>query len=242
MRPGSSPRSVRTASPPAWAATPTASMRRCWPWACCWRSTTVPKSCSNRCSGRWPTASAPVRCCSAGCSRSPPPPPRSWSPATPRGSGWPGSARVPRRPRSPRPPGSWSSRLTPAGQGRGFGRYGAWKGLGYTLGPLLGGVLIAVGGYTLLFATLAVLGVAVAGWAVLVVPACAAAAADPPNRGRSRPPTHQPRLRAPDPGAGRRHRRPVGRGGLPARHRRRARPRAPWPPARSSRCWPRPPP
>lgn len=56
------------------------------------------------------------------------------------------------------------------GQGRGFGRYGAWKGLGYTLGPVLGGVLIAVGGYTLLFATLAVLGLAVAGWALTMVP------------------------------------------------------------------------
>ena len=64
------------------------------------------------------------------------------------------------------------ARLTPeGGQGRGFGRYGAWKGLGYTLGPVLGGVLIAVGGYPLLFTTLAVLGVVVAGWAVLVVPA-----------------------------------------------------------------------
>ena len=63
------------------------------------------------------------------------------------------------------------SRLTPpGGQGRGFGRYGAWKGLGYTLGPLLGGVLIAAGGYDLLFATLAMLGVAVAGWALLTVP------------------------------------------------------------------------
>jgi MFS family permease len=63
------------------------------------------------------------------------------------------------------------SRLTPeGGQGRGFGRYGAWKGLGYTLGPLLGGVLIAAGGYPLLFATLAALGVAVAGWALLTVP------------------------------------------------------------------------
>jgi DHA1 family tetracycline resistance protein-like MFS transporter len=63
------------------------------------------------------------------------------------------------------------SRLTATGgQGRGFGRYGAWKGLGYTLGPLLGGVLIAAGGYNLLFATLAVLGVAVAGWALLTVP------------------------------------------------------------------------
>ena len=64
------------------------------------------------------------------------------------------------------------ARLTPnTGQGRGFGRYGAWKGLGYTLGPVLGGVLIAVGGYPLLFTTLAVLGIVVAGWAVLVVPA-----------------------------------------------------------------------
>jgi MFS family permease len=64
------------------------------------------------------------------------------------------------------------ARLTPqAGWGRGFGRYGAWKGLGYALGPVLGGVLIAVGGYPLLFTNLAVLGVVVAGWAVLVVPA-----------------------------------------------------------------------
>jgi DHA1 family tetracycline resistance protein-like MFS transporter len=64
------------------------------------------------------------------------------------------------------------ARLTPeAGWGRGFGRYGAWKGLGYALGPVLGGVLIVVGGYRLLFATLAVLGVMVAGWAVWVVPA-----------------------------------------------------------------------
>ena len=51
------------------------------------------------------------------------------------------------------------SRLTrPGDQGRGFGRYGAWKGLGYALGPLLGGVLITAGGYNLLFTTLAVLG------------------------------------------------------------------------------------
>lgn len=64
------------------------------------------------------------------------------------------------------------ARLTPnTGQGHGFGRYGAWKGLGYTLGPILGGVLIAVGGYPLLFATLAGLGILVAGWAVTSVPA-----------------------------------------------------------------------
>jgi MFS family permease len=64
------------------------------------------------------------------------------------------------------------ARLTPeAGWGRGFGRYGAWKTLGYALGPVLGGVLIAAGGYSLLFATLAILGIVVAGWAVAVVPA-----------------------------------------------------------------------
>lgn len=64
------------------------------------------------------------------------------------------------------------AQLTPqAGWGRGFGRYGSWKGLGYGLGPVLGGALIAVGGYSLLFATLAVLGVLVAGWALALVPA-----------------------------------------------------------------------
>jgi MFS transporter, DHA1 family, tetracycline resistance protein len=64
------------------------------------------------------------------------------------------------------------ARLTPeAGWGTGFGRYGAWKSLGYTLGPILGGILIAVGGYPLLFAALAVLGASVAGWAAIVVPA-----------------------------------------------------------------------
>jgi MFS family permease len=63
------------------------------------------------------------------------------------------------------------ARLTPeAGWGGGFGRYGAWKGLGYTSGPLLGGVLITGGGYSLLFAVLAALGVVVAGWAMIRVP------------------------------------------------------------------------
>ena len=42
--------------------------------------------------------------------------------------------------------------------------------LGYTLGPVLGGVLVAAGGYFLLFATLAALGASVAGWALLMVP------------------------------------------------------------------------
>jgi MFS transporter, DHA1 family, tetracycline resistance protein len=63
------------------------------------------------------------------------------------------------------------ARLSPETRhGRAFGGYGAWKGLGYTLGPLLGGVLITIGGFTLLFATLAVLAAGVAVWAVLVVP------------------------------------------------------------------------
>lgn len=64
------------------------------------------------------------------------------------------------------------ARLAPGTRhGRAFGGYGAWKGLGYTFGPLLGGVLITLGGFTLLFATLAVLALAVAGWAMLIVAA-----------------------------------------------------------------------
>jgi MFS transporter, DHA1 family, tetracycline resistance protein len=63
------------------------------------------------------------------------------------------------------------ARLAPGGKGRAFGSYGAWKGLGYALGPLLGSALVALHGYRLLFAVLAALGVAVAGWAVLGVPA-----------------------------------------------------------------------
>ncbi len=62
------------------------------------------------------------------------------------------------------------ARLTPAGgHGRRFGSYGAWKGLGYTLGPLLGGGLVTLGGYDALFATLAGLAVIVAVWVVCVV-------------------------------------------------------------------------
>lgn len=68
--------------------------------------------------------------------------------------------------------GAMVARLTPAtGHGRAFGSYGAWKGLGYTLGPLLGGALVAVGGYPLLFTTLAVIAAAVAVWAAIAVPA-----------------------------------------------------------------------
>ena len=56
-------------------------------------------------------------------------------------------------------------------QGRWFGSYGAWKGLGYTLGPLLGGALVGLVGFGLLFATLAGLALAVAAWAAISVPA-----------------------------------------------------------------------
>ena len=55
-------------------------------------------------------------------------------------------------------------------RGRAFGSYGAWKGLGYTLGPLLGGALVTLGGFGLLFGLLAGLGLAVAGWAAAAVP------------------------------------------------------------------------
>src|SRR5690349_174619 len=63
------------------------------------------------------------------------------------------------------------ARLNPAvKRGRAFGSYGFYKSIGYTLGPLLGGVLVWAGGLRLLFAVLAVLGAAVAVWATLAVP------------------------------------------------------------------------
>lgn len=68
--------------------------------------------------------------------------------------------------------GALVARLSPPKrQGRAFGGYGAWKSIGYTLGPLLGGVLITLGGFSLLFGVLAALALAVTGWAVLAVPA-----------------------------------------------------------------------
>ncbi|NIH81341.1 MFS transporter [Amycolatopsis viridis] len=70
--------------------------------------------------------------------------------------------------------GALVARLSPAKrQGRAFGGYGAWKGLGYTLGPVLGGALITLGGFPLLFAVLAGLAVAAAVWAAVAVPAVA---------------------------------------------------------------------
>ncbi|GAA4562668.1 MFS transporter [Planotetraspora kaengkrachanensis] len=64
------------------------------------------------------------------------------------------------------------ARLNPAARhGRAFGSYGFYKSIGYTLGPLLGGALVWAGGLRLLFGVLAILGVAVAVWAALAVPA-----------------------------------------------------------------------
>jgi MFS family permease len=63
------------------------------------------------------------------------------------------------------------ARLHPSGRhGRVFGSYGFWKSIGYTLGPLLGGVLVWAGGLVLLFAVLTGLAVVVAAWALLAVP------------------------------------------------------------------------
>jgi MFS family permease len=66
------------------------------------------------------------------------------------------------------------ARLNPAAKhGRAFGSYGFYKSVGYTLGPLLGGVLVWAGGLRLLFTVMAGLAVAVAVWAALAVPAVA---------------------------------------------------------------------
>jgi MFS family permease len=63
------------------------------------------------------------------------------------------------------------ARLNPAGRhGRVFGGYGFYKSVGYTLGPLLGGVLVWAGGLALLFAVLAGVAVVVVVWAALAVP------------------------------------------------------------------------
>lgn len=64
------------------------------------------------------------------------------------------------------------ARLNPGSKhGRAFGSYGFYKSIGYTLGPLLGGALVWLGGFRLLFVVLTVLGLAVAVWAMLAVPA-----------------------------------------------------------------------
>lgn len=63
------------------------------------------------------------------------------------------------------------ARLAGAGRtGRYFGRYGSWKGLGYTIGPLIGAGLIALGGLPLLFAVLGGLAALTAVWVLLALP------------------------------------------------------------------------
>ncbi|WP_329477794.1 MFS transporter [Kribbella sp. NBC_01484] len=64
------------------------------------------------------------------------------------------------------------ARLNPAAKhGRAFGSYGFYKSIGYTLGPLLGGALVWFAGFRLLFAVMTVLGLLVAAWALVAVPA-----------------------------------------------------------------------
>ncbi|MEN0138276.1 MAG: MFS transporter [Rhodococcus sp. (in: high G+C Gram-positive bacteria)] len=64
------------------------------------------------------------------------------------------------------------ARMTPkAAHGSAFGTYGFYKSLGYTIGPLLGGVLVWLGDLTLLFAVTTALALTVAAWAARAVPA-----------------------------------------------------------------------
>ncbi|MGW0044000.1 MFS transporter [Rhodococcus sp. NPDC003348] len=67
--------------------------------------------------------------------------------------------------------GALVARLNPsASHGRAFGSYGFYKSLGYTLGPLLGGVIVWLGGLPALFVVLTVIAAATAVWATLAVP------------------------------------------------------------------------
>lgn len=58
----------------------------------------------------------------------------------------------------------------PGRTGRYFGRYGSWKSLGYTLGPLLAAGLIGVGGLPLLFGVLAGVAAVTAVWVAIALP------------------------------------------------------------------------
>jgi MFS family permease len=58
----------------------------------------------------------------------------------------------------------------PHAAGRYFGTYGSWKGLGYTLGPLIGAALIGIGGFRALFIALTILAAATGLWAAISVP------------------------------------------------------------------------
>jgi MFS family permease len=58
----------------------------------------------------------------------------------------------------------------PGAKGRYFGRYGSWKGLGYTLGPLIGAALIFAGGFALLFVCLSAVAILTAVWVAIALP------------------------------------------------------------------------
>lgn len=58
----------------------------------------------------------------------------------------------------------------PGRAGRYFGRYGSWKALGYTLGPLIGAALLHLGGFPLLFVTLAAVAALAAVWVAVRLP------------------------------------------------------------------------
>lgn len=62
------------------------------------------------------------------------------------------------------------ARLAGRRTGKYFGRYGSWKGLGYTVGPLLGALAILAGGLYLLFAVLAAVALLVAVWVAVAMP------------------------------------------------------------------------
>lgn len=62
------------------------------------------------------------------------------------------------------------ARLSGPSTGQYFGRYGAWKTLGYVLGPLIGAGLIFFSGLPALFAFMAVISLAAAIWVWLKMP------------------------------------------------------------------------
>lgn len=58
----------------------------------------------------------------------------------------------------------------PGRTGKYFGRYGSYKGLGYTFGPLIAALLIGLGGLPLLFAVLSATAAVAAVWVVIALP------------------------------------------------------------------------
>lgn len=63
------------------------------------------------------------------------------------------------------------ARMSGKNTGRYFGRYGAWKTLGYVTGPLLGALLIHFGGFPALFAAMAVISLVASLWVWRSMPA-----------------------------------------------------------------------